>query len=52
MASGDIASGNNAFAKVQSQNGDGLFEYGGLYVGNNGGGDFFQLDTPVGSGRS
>jgi hypothetical protein len=50
VATGDIASGNNAFAKIQSQNGDGLFEYAGLYVGNNGGGDFFPLDTPVPSG--
>lgn len=47
---GDVTTGNNAFAKVQSQNADGLFEYGGLYVGNNGGGDFFALDTPVASG--
>jgi len=47
VASGDIASGNNAFAKLQEQNGSGEFEYGGLYVGNNGGGDFFQLNSPV-----
>jgi len=50
VATGDIASGNNAFAKLQSQNGNGLFDHGALYVGNNGGGDFFQLDTPVASG--
>jgi hypothetical protein len=47
VASGDIASGNNAFAKIQSQNGDGLFEYGAFYLGNNSGGDFFQLTTAV-----
>lgn len=46
-AIGDIASGNNAFVKIQTQNGDSAFEYGGFYVGNNGGGDFFALDTPA-----
>lgn len=47
VASGDIAGGNNAFVKLQSENADGLFEYGGFYVGNNGGGDFFQLNSTV-----
>src|SRR6185312_9541191 len=47
VATGDIASGNNAYAKIQEQNGTGMFEYGALYVGNDGGGSFFQLDEPV-----
>jgi hypothetical protein len=47
VASGDIAGGDNAFVKLQTQDGDGMFEYGGFYTGNNGGGDFFALDTPV-----
>ncbi|HTK79555.1 MAG TPA: hypothetical protein VL286_03865 [Rhizomicrobium sp.] len=47
VASGNIASGNNAFVKLQEQNGSGEFEYGGFYVGNNGGGNFFQLNSPV-----
>src|SRR6478672_11554529 len=34
VASGDIASGNNAFVKLQEQNGSGEFEYGAFYVGN------------------
>jgi hypothetical protein len=49
VAIGDIASGNNAFVKLQSQNADGVFEYGAFYVGNNGGGDFFQLNSTVAS---
>ena len=36
IALGDIAGGNNAFVKIQSQEGDGQFEYGAFYVGNNG----------------
>ncbi len=47
VASGDIATGNNAFVKLQEQNGSGMFEYGGFYVGNNGSVDFFQLNSPV-----
>ena len=47
VAIGDIASGNNAFVKIQSQNADGMFEYAGFYVGDNGGGEFFALDAPV-----
>jgi hypothetical protein len=49
VAVGDIASGNNAFVKLQSQNADGVFEYGGFYVGNNGGGYFFQLNSTAAS---
>ncbi|MBV9571112.1 MAG: hypothetical protein JO056_07720, partial [Alphaproteobacteria bacterium] len=47
VATGDIATGNNAYAKIQEQNGSGMFEYGALYVGNDGGGSFFQLDEPI-----
>jgi hypothetical protein len=46
VASGDIASGNNAFVKIQS-NGDGMFENGAFYIGNNGGGNFFTLNSSV-----
>jgi len=47
VASGDIAGGNNAFVKIQSQNADGMFEYGGFYTGNNIGGYFFALNSTV-----
>lgn len=47
VAIGDIASGNNIFVKIQSQSGDGKFDTAGFYVGNNGGGDFFTLDSEV-----
>jgi hypothetical protein len=47
VAIGDVATGSNAFVKIQSQNADGMFEYGGFYVGNNGGVDFFQLTSTV-----
>jgi len=47
VALGNIAGGNNAFVKIQEQNADGVFEYGAFYTGNNGGGDFFQLSSPV-----
>jgi hypothetical protein len=47
VASGDIASGNNAFVKIQSQNGLGTFDTAGFYTGNNGGGLFFSLDSAV-----
>jgi hypothetical protein len=47
VASGDIASGNNAFAKIQDQNGDGMFNYAAFYTGDNGGGDFFALNSEV-----
>jgi hypothetical protein len=49
VASGNIASGNDAFVKLQEQNASGMFEYGGFYTGNNIGGDFFQLNSPVAS---
>ena len=47
VAVGDVANGTNAFLKIQEQNGDGMFEYGGFYLGNNGGVDFFALNSPV-----
>jgi hypothetical protein len=47
VASGNIAGGNNAFVKIQAQNGGGTFDHGGFYVGNNGGGNFFTLNSPV-----
>jgi hypothetical protein len=47
VASGDIASGNNAFVKIQSQDNTGLFSTAAFYTGNNGGGSFFSLNTPV-----
>ncbi|MFZ5548795.1 MAG: hypothetical protein ACOZJX_08880 [Pseudomonadota bacterium] len=47
VALGDIASGNNAFVKIQSQDGAGLFDHGGFYVGNNVGVLFFTLDAPI-----
>ena len=47
VATGDIASGNNAFAKIQEQDSTGMFEHGAFYVGNNGSGIFFDLKKPV-----
>jgi hypothetical protein len=49
VALGDIAGGNNAYIKIQSQDGDGQFEYGAFYVGNNGEGEFFRLKKPASS---
>lgn len=49
VASGDIASGNNAFVKLQEANGDGMFEYGAFYTGNNIAGSYFALNAPVAS---
>jgi hypothetical protein len=49
VALGDVAGGNNAFVKIQSQDGDGKFEYGAFYVGNNGEGEFFALKEPASS---
>lgn len=49
VAIGDIAGGNNAFVKIQSQDGGGMFDHGGFYVGNNGGVSFFTLDAPMAS---
>src|SRR5215469_2593310 len=47
VALGNIAGGSNAFVKIQSQNGVGTFDHGAFYTGNNGGGDFFTLSSPV-----
>jgi len=48
VAIGDIALGySNAFVKIQSQDGDGMFEYGGFYTDNNVQGDFFPLKSKV-----
>lgn len=49
VALGDVAGDNNAFVKIQSQDGDGMFEYGAFYVGNNGEGEFFELKEPASS---
>lgn len=47
VAVGNIAGGNNAFVKIQSQDGTGMFDHGGFYIGNNGGVSFFTLDAPI-----
>jgi hypothetical protein len=48
VALGNIAGGNNAFVKIQAQNGAGTFDHGAFYTGNNGGsGMFFALSSPV-----
>ncbi len=47
VALGNIAGGSNAFVKIQAQNGVGTFDHAAFYTGNNGGGDFFALSTPV-----
>ena len=47
VAVGNIAAGNNAFVKIQEQDSTGMFEYGGFYTGNNDGGFFFALASPV-----
>lgn len=44
IALGDIGAGNNAFIKIQTQNGAGTFSHGGFYIGNNSGVSFFALD--------
>jgi hypothetical protein len=46
IALGDISNGNNAFIKVQSQNGLGTISHLAFYVGNNNGrgGKFFKLN--------
>ncbi|MGM9487076.1 hypothetical protein [Ideonella sp. YS5] len=49
VAVGNIAGGNNAFVKIQSQDGGGMFDHGGFYVGNNSGVLFFTLDAPMAS---
>jgi hypothetical protein len=47
VALGNIGAGSNAFVKIQSQNGAGTFDHGAFYTGNNGGGVFFTLSSPV-----
>lgn len=47
VALGNIAGGNNAFVKIQSQNGLGTFDHGAFYTGNNGSGTFFTLSSAV-----
>ena len=47
VAVGDVASGTNAFVKIQEENADNMFEYGAFYTGNNSGSQFFALSSPV-----
>jgi hypothetical protein len=47
VALGNIGAGTNAFVKIQGQNGTGSFDHGAFYTGNNGGGVFFNLSSPV-----
>lgn len=47
VAVGNIAGGTNAFVKIQAQDGGGTFDHGAFYTGNNGGGNFFTLSSPV-----
>jgi hypothetical protein len=47
IALGDIAGGNNAFVKIQAQDGTGSFDSAGFYTGNNVGGVFFTLSSAV-----
>jgi hypothetical protein len=47
VALGDIGGGNNAFVKIQAQNGVGTFDHAGFYNGNNSGSVFFTLSSPV-----
>ena len=47
IALGNIGGGNDAFVKIQSQNGGGTFDHAGFYSGNNSGTDFFTLSSPV-----
>ncbi len=47
IALGNIAAGTNAFVKIQEQNSGGTFDHGAFYTGNNGGGVFFTLSSPV-----
>ena len=49
VASGNIAGGNNAFVKIQAQDGTGLFDHAAFYTGNNSGSQFFTLKKPVAS---
>ena len=47
VALGNIAGGNNAFVKIQAQDGTGTFDTAAFYTGNNGGGNFFTLSSAV-----
>ena len=47
VAVGNIGGGSNAFVKIQAQTGNGTFDHGAFYTGNNGGGLFFALSSPV-----
>jgi hypothetical protein len=47
VALGNIAGGNNAFVKIQAQDSAGTFDHAGFYTGNNNGGNFFALSSPV-----
>ena len=47
VAIGNIGGGNNAFVKIQAQNGNGTFDHAAFYTGNNGGGNFFALPSAV-----
>ncbi len=49
VAIGNIAGANNAFVKIQSQDGGNTFDHGAFYTGNNSAGDFFALSSPVSS---
>jgi hypothetical protein len=47
VALGNIGGGNNAFVKIQAQDSAGTFDHAGFYTGNNVGGTFFALSSPV-----
>jgi hypothetical protein len=47
VAVGNVAAGTNAFVKIQAQNGAGTFDHAGFYTGNNVGGSFISLTSPV-----
>jgi hypothetical protein len=47
VALGNIGAGSNAFVKIQEQDSAGTFDHGAFYTGNNGGGVFFALSSPV-----
>lgn len=49
IAIGDVATGNNVFVKVQSQDGGGMIDHAAFYTGNNGSGSFFSLTSPMAS---
>jgi hypothetical protein len=49
IAIGDVATGNNIFVKLQSQDGAGMIDHAAFYTGNNGSGSFFSLTSPMAS---